>query len=365
MFSKQTIKKQAKEKLVTAYNEAILLNTADCPHKNLIDYVIDGTHLTYKYVLFNALLSKATDGTLNPLCLQKKSMLPGSFDARTICHKVIVPFEQTVLKKVLGGSNEPFLNKPARYTDLSKSNAVRSGKDQEMLCRLCDELPLVDTSKVAYEDLLYLLHKLIRLRDTNESLTVFSVPASMNLPGKLLAFCRAALTKSYEGEILTLIIAGLYHLLYRGQNATVEVHPVNESGASSKEVSDLDIYINASLITSNELKDKQYVEADVRHAADKVLQAGGTRMLFIEGPRGHSSGDFKNKIIQEYLTRNFMLTIIPCEFFITNMISVIPNIDCNEFMRFIFFSAHENKFKEKTIVYMDKLGRDVLELERD
>lgn len=365
MATKHTIKEQAKDKLLTAYNEAILRNITDCPHKDLIDYVIDGTHLTYKYVLFNALLSKATDENLNPLCLQKKSTLPGSFDARTICHKVIVPFEQTTLKKVLGGSNEPFLNKPARYTDLSKSNAVRRGKDQEMLYRLCDELPLINTSEVAYEDLLYLLHKLVQLRDANESLMVFSVPDSMNLPGKLLTFCRTTLIESYEGETLTLIIAGLYHLLYRAQNATVEVHPVNESGASSKEISDLDIYINDSLITSNELKDKEYAESDVRHAADKVLQAGGTRMLFIEGPRGHGSGDFKNQIIQEYSARNFMLTIIPCDLFITNIMSVIPNIDCHEFMRFILFSAHETKFKEETISYMDKLGQDILGLVRN
>ena len=139
---------------------------------------------------------------------------------------MIVPFEQTTLKKVLGGSNEPFLNKPARYTDLSKSNAVRRGKDQEMLYRLCDELPLINTSEVAYEDLLYLLHKLVQLRDANESLMVFSVPDSMNLPGKLLSFCRAALTESYEGEILTLIIAGLYHLLYREQKLLLKYIPL-------------------------------------------------------------------------------------------------------------------------------------------
>ena len=52
MATKQTIKEQARDKLLTAYDEAILLNITDCPHKDLIDYVIDGTHLTYKYVLF-------------------------------------------------------------------------------------------------------------------------------------------------------------------------------------------------------------------------------------------------------------------------------------------------------------------------
>ena len=47
MATKHTIKEQARDKLLTAYNEAILRNITDCPHKDLIDYVIDGTHLTF------------------------------------------------------------------------------------------------------------------------------------------------------------------------------------------------------------------------------------------------------------------------------------------------------------------------------
>ena len=76
--------------------------------KRLIDFVLDYTHLTYKYVLVNALAAKATDENINPLCLQKQSELQGSYDARSICHKSLVRFEMTELGKALGGSNEPF-----------------------------------------------------------------------------------------------------------------------------------------------------------------------------------------------------------------------------------------------------------------
>lgn len=83
------------------------------------------THLTYKYILVTALASKATDESINPLCLQVKSELPGAYDARSICHGVIVRFDMEVLAKALGDSNEPFLNKPARFSELSTTNAVR------------------------------------------------------------------------------------------------------------------------------------------------------------------------------------------------------------------------------------------------
>lgn len=362
---KISIKEKAKEKLQQAYGAAEKTPAPTCKHNLLIDYVLDGTHLTYKYVLFNALLSKATDETLNPLCLQKKSTLPGSFDARTICHKVIVPFEQTTLKKVLGGSNEPFLNKPARYTDLSKDNAVRRGKDQDMLYRLCDELPLISSSKDAYDDLVYMLKKLILLRDEKEDLTVFSIPESANLPIKITNYSFAALHENYEGEILTLIVAGLYHLLYSSDDSVVEVHPVNESGASSKEISDLDIYVAGSLVVSNELKDKEYSESDVRHAADKVLQAGGNCMFFIEGPRGKATSDFHSSLIREYAQKNFMLVIIPYNTFITTIVPILQNIDSHEFIRFILETAHETKFKEEVIDYLDKLAQELLGLHRE
>ena len=82
---------------------------------SLIDFVLDNTHLTYKYILVTALASKAADESINPLALQAGSALPGSYDARSVCHGVIVKFEMTELGKALGGSNEPYLNKPARF----------------------------------------------------------------------------------------------------------------------------------------------------------------------------------------------------------------------------------------------------------
>lgn len=40
----------------------------------------------------------------------------------------------------LGASNEPYLNKPARFPALSKENAVRAGQDKQKLDLLVDVL---------------------------------------------------------------------------------------------------------------------------------------------------------------------------------------------------------------------------------
>lgn len=144
----------------------------------------------------------------------------------------------------------------------------------------------------------------------------------------------------------------------------VDVHPVNESGASSKEISDLDVYANGVLISSNELKDKNYAETDVRHAADKVLNAGGNRMLFIEGPRAAATENFQNSIQDEYTSRNFMLRILAYQAFFASNIGSLENIDCEEFVRYILQTAQDTKFKKETIAYLDNLAKEVFGLTR-
>lgn len=360
------LKEEAAKVLNAAYQVALYAPNSVCDHQEFIDYVIDNTHLTYKYILFTAILSKATDESINPLCLQKQSTLSGAYDARTVCHKVIVPFEMEVLDKALGGSNEPFLNKPARFPELDKNNAVRRGNDQAILNALCDNLPMICSSTDAYQCLVYLLCKLIKIRDQKQQLTTFTIDDSTNTPAKLWQYINEALKRSYEGEVLTLMIAGIYHLRYiYNPDVVVEVHPVNQSGASGREVSDLDIYLKEKLISSNELKDKGYSEPDVRHATDKVMSAGGSGMLFIEGPRGEKNGDFVPAIQNEYMSRNFMLRVLSYQFFVSSMLPSLEVIDCEEFVRFILDTARETKFKEEVIHYLDELAQKIFGLTRD
>lgn len=359
-----TLQEKASVILARAYQEALITPVPACSYSSFLDFVLDNNHLTYKYILFTALLSKASDDSINPLCLQKRSSLSGAYDARSICHKVIVPFEIETLEKALGGSNEPFLNKPARFPELSPSNAVRNGNDRAILNALCIYLPSIQTSSDAYQGLIYFLSRLIHIREQKRASLRFSVPDSVNLPSKLLYFIECALQESFEGEILTLLVAGIYHLHFNLPNSLVEVHPVNQCGASGREVSDLDIYVNGDLCLSNELKDKAYSETDVRYAADKVLSAGGNRMLFIEGPQAFAQGDFAHSLQTEYFSHNFTLSIVNYRSFFDLQVSTLPQINCHEFIRFILWSAHENKFKDSSIQYLDNLARSILNLSR-
>ena len=102
--------------------------------------IIKGPHKTYRYVLITALLAKAADSRVDILSIQAKDHSAGAYDARELCHKVIVPFERDNYPMGLGGSNEPYLNKPARYPRLSLQNAVRKGQDRKTLETLIGNL---------------------------------------------------------------------------------------------------------------------------------------------------------------------------------------------------------------------------------
>lgn len=354
---------KAQKKLDDAYQEVQQERCMVAPQKELIDKVIDGKHLTFKYILFTSILSKATDETLNPLALQSGSNLPGAYNARDVCHKVIVPFEQTTLGKILGGSNEPFLNKPARYTELKKDNPVRKGQDQELLNSLVENLPNMTTSDSAYINLKYLLSKLLGKIEERSQITNFTVLESESNPLKIKEIISKIVSSSFEGETVTLVIAALYSQLFSNEYARVEVHPVNQSGASTKEVSDLDIYFHDQLIINNEIKDKVYKLNDVRHAVDKVITSGGQRMLFIEGPRGKLEEEGLKELIDGYAQEKFHLELISFEDFVNFIISIIPNININDFLQFIIQTINDKKFKTELLPYIREIANESLEIQ--
>jgi hypothetical protein len=321
----------------------------ECEYKSFIDSVLGSTHKTFKYILVTALLAKATDEFINPLCLQAGSKLDGAYDARSLCHKVLVKFEMTELCKALGGSNEPYLNKPARFPELDISNPVRAGKDRCILTQLCNNLPLVDTSEKAFCGLVYALEYLHDIKIANESYLGFQIAELPDDAANLYGFMDDLLDENFEGEMLTLVIAALYDsFLSCKENYRVEIHPVNQSGASSGEVSDLDIYKGEVLYIANELKDKAFTDADIKHAADKVAAIGKSQMNFIVGRHGSCPQDMIDAIVDEYLDHKFVINVIDVDSFILSMLNLTEKISIERYLKFIVQSMFETKFKEKT-----------------
>ena len=133
----------------------------------------------------------------------------------------------------------------------------------------------MDTSAKAFDGLTYAIYKLLLVKAEKERMTRFTIAPGAQASAQLLSCINALLAENHEGEVLTLVTAGLFdQYLTQEADVRVEVHSVNQAGASGREISDLDIYLGRILCAANELKDKPFTDTDMIHAADKVVQTG-------------------------------------------------------------------------------------------
>lgn len=271
----------AKDILMKAMETAVLV---DDNIGNSITAVLRGTHKTYKYVLFTALLAKATNENVDALSLQAGDDSEGAYDARSLCHSVVVPFERDCIPHSLGDSNEPYLNKPARFPRISMDNAVRAGNDAIILKSVIDIISNITSSKCAQK---YLSSAIAVMKEINTEYEArFTVELSEDDENTgcqdILDFVNRLSENACGGETCSLIVASLESICF--PHRIVIAHNVNECGASSKEVGDIDVFDDKGiLISAIEVKDKDFTEADVQHAITKFKTAGLERSLFVYG----------------------------------------------------------------------------------
>lgn len=344
---------QAKKELLNALVKPCL---RDDSLTEKIRFVLHERHKTYKYILVNALLAKATNGDIHPLALQAGAELEGAFDARSLCHKVLVPFEREHLDNVLGGSNEPFLNKPARFTHLSTENAVRAGTDKKILATLIDVLSNVKSSSDAQEYLTCALEILTgqieALRELNTIEGTFSQSVS-----EALTFIKEFVSVSHEGESTVIIVAAiekLFHSRLAGEH-NVKPHKVNQSGASSKEVGDIDVFHDDAFVYAIEVKDKDFTAQDVAHAFDKMKHNNASRGIFIYGPHASFNREVIEGILETYHAEGFttlLMGIVPY----ARLILIKTGLESrDEFFQVVMQTAIEINSKQETREWIQAL----------
>ncbi len=323
------------------------------PQTKLIEDVILGTHLTFRYILTTGLLSKATNEHCNPIALQAGSSLQGAYDARSICHGVLVPIERELLGGRLGESNEPFLNKPARYTELSSSNAVRRGNDARLLETTINVLSSLTSSDDAYQCLKDCVYYIFQRKSRN--LSDYLAPSDSSLQQtSLIRFADELISQSFEGETCALLVGAIYSIMGIGQsrNFDVKVHKVNQAGSSSREVSDVDVYENGVLIHTIEVKDKTYTPEDVQHAVNKVVMSGSNSLVFAVGPRGYLQGSNWSELTQWWSKQGVNLYFVNVLEHFVSTLSSVPSIDIRFVLDVINYHADQSKIKDDTFEHL-------------
>ena len=317
-----------------------------------IESIISGEHLTYRYILITGLLAKAVNANANPLALQAGASFDGAYDARSLCHKVIVPLEAVLLQNKLGGSNEPYLNKPARFTHLSIENAVRKGKDLDTLKATIRALSSIKNQREALDGLKDAIHFILKRpsRLKSKSANILQSGTS-DESSKILRLFDAILEKSNEGESSVLCVgAALRLLLSTTPLYEVRIHPSNQAGTSSNEICDIDVLFNQTYVYGLEVKDKSYHQHDVIHAIEKARQNGLHKMLFINGLR--AKADFAIHDITGFAA--FNLHVLNIKDFLATTIALCPPVSLEIIKSLVPEIATEIRAKDQTFAWIEK-----------
>lgn len=325
----------------------------------MLEKVIHGSHKTYKYVLVTNLLAKAVNRRANALCLQAGARLSGAFDSRSLCHKVLVPFERNHLVGALGASNEPYLNKPARFTHLSKDNAVRDGNDRDILNTLIAIAKAANKrgSEVAYQCLSYcfvLLEKVIASNELMNTVNTIITPDLIDI----YTYVARYIEESFEGETCAAVVGSVEKQFYsclRGEYR-VEVHKVNESGASSKEVGDIDVYEQDKCFYSVEVKDKAFTVYDVEHAFNKMIAAHVNRGSFVYGPRATFDEEKVKITLYNFEQKKFVTLFMGVLPYVRLVLFQTPHVDTRQFIQLLLDTTHEINAKACTIARVHELA---------
>jgi hypothetical protein len=233
-----------------------------------------GGDVTYKYILVTGLLGKLTNQRVHARALQVGSSLPEAYDARSLCHRVVVPFEKTK-GNLFGLSDEPFLNKPARHPEHDKNNKQLRNKRLAALTH--DVLEAAQTaSPVEVEAMLV---SALRL---GKEIAAAQVSATVEVDSTLqhvLRFVQEFLRETDGGAHLVAITGAFVTLLSEG--FTVKVYPPTYADKFAKTSGDIEVFAEENLLSAYECKHRPLTLADVRHGIKKARENGIPEYVFV------------------------------------------------------------------------------------
>ncbi len=237
--------------------------------------IVNSRTKTYRYVLPTHLLAKAVDPSLDCSSVQATSGRRGAFDARSLCHEVIVEFDSEN-SNVLGGSKEPYINNPLRIPALTRQYR-HAQKDKVTYDLILKILGYAQSHREAAGDLLRCALAAIQDRLSQASIT-YPVPNRTSLE-QTTRVVEAFLSTKSGGLRLQAIATALFRSIGHrfGLFATVHVKSVNAADAATGNAADLECRDSkGNVAIAVEVKDRsltlRHAESVIPSARDKGIR---------------------------------------------------------------------------------------------
>jgi hypothetical protein len=291
--------------------------------------VLNDSQKTYRYILVNATLAKATNSNVHYRALQAGSSLDGAHDARSLAHDVLVPWEKAHGER-LGGSPEPFVNNPARHEEVSTENRARATKKQERLCNLLQRME--EKAEEGDESPVDILRQALYEITQLESQLVDFEPVSNAPYTEVKDVMTTYLNDSGKGERLPAVVAGVMQTYYEHAadvDWQVDAEHANVSDTFSKAAGDVEIFLDDELQKAMEVKDKPATRASVQHAIRKARENELGEYVYVVGS-GYKTGE-KSEIEAEIEQASIELLLMEPEELIS-LLKVVSDSDRGFFL---------------------------------
>ncbi len=239
-----------------------------------IETVLCASDITFKYILVTAYLAKCVNRLVHARALQVGSGLGEAYDARSLCHKVVVGFEKEK-GNLFGLSNEPFVNKPARHPEHDGRNIQLRNRIGAQVLHNALELAQTAAKKQVYQGLVHILRIAARHAAAAEEVTV----ATRTNLDQLTDFIRTFLAESDGGCRLVGVWGAFQALL--SENGKVQVNSPNASDLFGKTCGDVEVYYDEVLVSAAECKQRPLNVDDVNHGIKKALRKGVPEYVFV------------------------------------------------------------------------------------
>lgn len=270
---------------------------------------------SYRYVLPTQLAAKAASPDLDCRCLQMARGGRGAFDARTIAHGVVVPFDQTN-NNVLGGSPEPYVNNPLRVSEVSAKfrEPQKNKTDWDALCRVLAQVEERNANaftRQVLEQTLIEIHR--RLADSH---VVYPTPKRISLDG-VLQIINEFLAASSGGDRLLALASALFAVVGKRFHLYAEVRRGNitAADASTGLLADLEcVGENGDPLLVVEVKDRDLTITHLRTKMADIREKQVSEIFFIaqQGVAPEDHDMVAQQVAKEFVSgQNVYITDLP------------------------------------------------------
>jgi hypothetical protein len=256
---------------------------------------------SYHYVLPTQVLCKCVAPELDCRSLQAAYKKPGAFDARTIAHDVVVPFDQHN-HRVLGGSSEPYVNNPLRCPAVIRRYRAQQ-KNKEDWDKLSAVLDAVESGSEAFAQEVFdqILVEIYRL--LSEVQVVYPTPNRVSLKQTIDLVRRFTAEKS-GGDRTEAVCAALFRSIASEFRLFDEVRrqKVNAADVASGMGADIECWSKGKLALLVEVKDRSLTLTQLDTKLDVARAKKISEILFL-AERGVEKGQESNA--EERIEREF------------------------------------------------------------